>query len=143
MQIDSLATISNCCILGVLLGAVSQASAEESNSEKLDRRQVKLPGLIIDLQHKHVDLEAHVCINNGYLELIACGKGSKEHESIVAVTARPMHIHTALLLIGARNGHPAMLEISDGKSTRWISSGSRIQGCARRQSRRKGNFDGP
>jgi hypothetical protein len=54
------------------------------------------------------------------LELIACMKGSKEHESIVAIEARPMHIHTALLLLGANNGTPATSRPADEQKTRWI-----------------------
>lgn len=83
-------------------------------------RRVKLPGLVIDLQRRHVDLEAVICLERGFLELIACTQGTKQHESIVAVSARGMHIHTALLLLGAQNGHPAMRKPVDKEKTRWV-----------------------
>ena len=79
-----------------------------ADAAQADRPPVVLPGLTVDFAKRCVDLEATVCLDDGLLELIACTKGSKEHESIVAVTARPMHIHTALLLLGATSGQPAM-----------------------------------
>ncbi len=53
---------------------------------------------MVDFGKPCVDLEATVCLDNGFLEFLACAEGSEEHESIVSVVGRPMHIHTALLL---------------------------------------------
>ena len=85
------------------------------------RKPVKLPGMVIDFQKRCVDLEATICLDRGYLELIACTKGSKEHESIVSIEARPMHVHTALLFLGATNGNPAMRKPVDEEKTRWVN----------------------
>jgi alpha-galactosidase len=75
---------------------------------------------VINFQKRCVDLEATVCLDRGFLELIACTQRTKEHESIVVIDARPMHIHTALLLLGAIPGNPATREPSDEHGTRWI-----------------------
>ena len=99
--------------------SVSGKSADQSPPKPAGRR-VKLPGLVIDLQRRCVDLEAVICLERGFLELIACTKGTKQHESIVAVSARAMHVHTALLLLGAQNGHPAMRKPVDQEKTRWV-----------------------
>ncbi|MDA0837598.1 MAG: YdjY domain-containing protein [Planctomycetota bacterium] len=80
----------------------------------------KLPGLIIDIQERCVDIEGVVSLDKGLLELIACTKGSKEHESIITVMARPLHIHTALLVLGARNGNPAMHRQVGEQDKQWI-----------------------
>lgn len=40
--------------------------------------------------------------------MIACSKGTKEHESIVAIDVASKHVHLGFLLIGAQNGEPAM-----------------------------------
>jgi hypothetical protein len=85
------------------------------------RKNVKLPGLVINFQQRCVDIEGSICLDEGMLELIACTKETKEHESIVAITAKPMHIHTALLLLGANNGNPAMRKPIDEQRTRWIN----------------------
>jgi len=53
---------------------------------------------VVDFGKPCVDLKATVCLDDGFLELVARAEGSKEHESIVSVVGRPMHIHTALLL---------------------------------------------
>lgn len=83
-------------------------------------KEFKLPGLVINLEKGCVDVEATVCLDEGTLELIACTKDSKEHESIIAVAAKPSHIHAALLLLGARPGNPSMRKPLDAEGTRWI-----------------------
>ncbi len=93
------------------------------------RKNVKLPGLIIDFRNHCIDVEASVCLDRGALELIACTKGTKEHESIVVVNAKAMHIHAALLLIGAKPGNPAMQKPINKERTRWMHlppSGGRV-----------------
>ncbi len=80
----------------------------------------KLPGLTINSKERCVDIEATICLDEGALELIACTKGSKEHESVITVGARPIHIHTALLLLGARNGNPPMRQPIHDEATRWV-----------------------
>lgn len=105
-----------------LLSNVSRGAepALEESAAKPARKNVKLPGVVINFQERCVDVEATVCLDEGMLELIACTKDSKEHESIVVVRARPMHIHTALLLIGAQPGNPAMRRPIDEGRTRWV-----------------------
>ncbi len=93
--------------------------APEKPAAESTRENLKLPGLVIDFQKRCVDIEATICLDEGMLELIACMKGSKEHESIVAIEAKPMHIHTALLLLGANNGTPAMSKSVDEQKMQW------------------------
>jgi hypothetical protein len=89
--------------------------ALEAALEKLN-----LPGIAINLKERCVDVDATICLDNGMLELIACTKGTKEHESIVTVGARPAHIHAALLLLGAKNGSPAMRRPTNKEQTEWV-----------------------
>jgi hypothetical protein len=103
----------------------SAAWAEEpatkgSGNMKAALRKLKLPGIELNLEEQSVDVEATVCLHEGSLELIACAEGTKEHESILALSARPMHIHTAMLLMGAKPGNPAMKKVSDGEGVRWV-----------------------
>ena len=83
-------------------------------------RKLNLPGIKLNLEERCIDVNATVCLHKGLLELVACTKGSKEHESILSIAARPMHIHTAMLLMGARPGTPAMKKVVDGARTRWV-----------------------
>jgi hypothetical protein len=78
------------------------------------------PGVAINLQERCVDVESSVCLHRGTLELVACTKRTKEHESIVAIAAKPMHVHAALLLLGATPGHPAMRKQTGEPAERWI-----------------------
>ncbi len=78
------------------------------------------PGITINSKEKFVDIQSVVCLAEGYLEVIACAKDSREHESIVMVEAKPSHIHAALLLIGAQPGNPAMRKPVDEEGTRWV-----------------------
>jgi hypothetical protein len=82
--------------------------------------KLKFPGLAINLEERCVDVEASVCLRRGLLELVACTKGTKEHESIVVVEAKPMHIHAALLLLGAKPGSPATRQQLGDHVERWI-----------------------
>lgn len=96
-------------------------STDDAASDEEAVRTFKLPGLTANLDENFVDVDATVCLDQGYLELIACTKQTKEHESLVAVEASPRHIHAALLLIGAVNGHPAMRkQIGDEENPRWV-----------------------
>ncbi len=91
------------------------ASGLEAALEKL-----KLPGVKINLKELCVDVDGSICLDQGALELIACTKNSKEHESIVTIDAKAKHIHAALLLLGAKPGNPAMQKPVDKERTRWI-----------------------
>lgn len=77
--------------------------------------RLKMPGVKINLAEWSVDVAATLCLRDGLLELIACTVDSKEHESIIAVEARPSHIHTALLLLGATPGNPAMVRVIESE----------------------------
>ena len=95
-------------------------SAQEKSAAKPARKNLTLPGLVVDFQKRYVDIEATICLDEGMLKLIACTRETKEHESIVTITARPMHVHTALLLLGANNGHPAMRKPVGEGGARWV-----------------------
>ncbi len=117
------------CLLGVGGLAVAQEAAPLEPTRSASKagptmpaaRTVELPGMKIHVRQRMVDLEAVICLDQGPLELVACGRGTKEHESIVALSSRAMHIHTALLLIGAVNGHPAMRRPKPDEETVWES----------------------
>lgn len=115
-----LGMIAVCCLQPL----VAEEKAAVESSEKIptaieERIRAIFPHISIDSTERRVDVEAVVCLTNGFLELVACGKDSKEHESLVMVEAKPSHIHAALLLIGAQAGNPAMRKPLDKEGTRW------------------------
>ncbi len=80
------------------------------------------PHVRIDVAARTVEFDGEVPISltdvrapRVYLELIACIRDSKEHESLVMTPARPSHVHAALLSIGLQHGKPASWLQRDGK----------------------------
>lgn len=99
----------------------AEEKAPDGGQDKVLAEKIRaiFPHISIDAKDRRVDVEAVVCLEEGFLELIACGKDSKEHESVIMVEAKPSHIHAALLLIGAQAGNPAMRKPLDEEGTRW------------------------
>lgn len=85
-----------------------------------DRKQLDLPGIKVLLEERYLDVDSKVCLAEGLLELIACAKDTKEHESVIAIQAKAAHIHAALLLLRAQPGNPAMRKPVEGQEGRWI-----------------------
>lgn len=97
-----------------------EAGAEKAPADLAEKIRAIFPGITINSEERFVDVKSVVCLTEGYLEVIACAKDSREHESIVMVEAKPSHIHAALLLIGARPGNPAMRKPVNEEGTRWV-----------------------
>lgn len=62
--------------------------------------------VLIDNAGKRLLVKAEVVLREGLLEMFACLKQTKEHESIVAVDAKAQVIHAGLLALGAEPGSP-------------------------------------
>ena len=68
-----------------------------------------LPGIVVDTKAREVRLEGYVCLQKGGLELLVCGAGTREHESVIAVKAKPSHVTFALALLGLAPGKPGFM----------------------------------
>lgn len=122
------------CMFGLLAPVSAFADGKDESPAGADRHAQqqsaapavpKLPGIEINLVERSVDVDANVCLHEGMLELIACRKGTKEHESIVTINAEAKHIHLGLLLLGAGAGNPAMIKRLDDSGNRWAEVPSR------------------
>ena len=60
----------------------------------------------IDMKSKKVMLAGQICLRQGALEVFACPRRTKEHESIISVNATALELHTCLIAIGADPGKP-------------------------------------
>jgi hypothetical protein len=58
----------------------------------------------LDLKRKAVVIDGEVCLREGQLEMFACPKGTKEHESVVSLNCTAEQVHAALLAVGAKPG---------------------------------------
>ena len=104
-------------VTALFIACIHSGMADE-RAEKL--ADLNIPGIKIHAKEGYIDIDARVALTEGALEFIACTKDTKEHESVIVVDAKPLHIHTALLLIGAEAGHPAMSKPIGEEKNRWI-----------------------
>jgi hypothetical protein len=66
--------------------------------------------LWIDIENKTVVVGGWICLRAGMLEMFACPRNTKEHESVVSANARPELIHAALLALDIEPGNPARFD---------------------------------
>jgi hypothetical protein len=64
----------------------------------------------VDPKEKVVIVEGQVALREGMLEMFACTRSTKEHESIISANTKAYLVHAALLLLGAEPGHPVRFQ---------------------------------
>ncbi len=84
--------------------ATAPAAEHRGRSARLAR------GVVINWPKGQVEIDAEVVLREGVLELLACAPGTKEHESILRVRARPFDVYKALGLLGLPDGNPPYFE---------------------------------
>jgi hypothetical protein len=62
----------------------------------------------VDAAEKTVMIDGQVSLREGMLEMFACTRNTKEHESVVSANTKAYVVHAALLSLGAEPGHPAL-----------------------------------
>jgi hypothetical protein len=105
--------------IGLIAVAVSAAQAQQAKTGDAGGQQavddpankdlVRLSEkgeIWLDLKRKAVVVDGQVCLREGTLEMFACPKGSKEHESILALNCKAQEVHAGLLRVGAISGTP-------------------------------------
>ncbi|MBC8354206.1 MAG: hypothetical protein H8E66_19610 [Planctomycetes bacterium] len=84
--------------------------AEPTKSERNpNERLIKLAkehDVWVDPQRKLVVVDGEIAMREGALEMFACTKGTKEHESVIAIRSNAQLVHAGLLAVGAIAGHP-------------------------------------
>ncbi len=65
-----------------------------------------MPGVRINWRNREVEVAGVVVLREGMLELFACSADTREHESIVRISAQPTHVYQALGLLGLEPGSP-------------------------------------
>ncbi|MGY8771156.1 MAG: YdjY domain-containing protein [Pirellulales bacterium] len=64
----------------------------------------------IDLNNKVLVADGEICMREGGLEMFACLKGTKEHESVIAISTKAYIVHAGLLVLGAEPGSPVSFD---------------------------------
>jgi hypothetical protein len=100
--------ILSMCFLGLVLGQAPPARpASTGGSLRAEPGWKEVArNLWFDPKERCAILRARVVLREGILEHLMCVKGTKEHEAILATDAPPRAIHAALILTGAKEGHP-------------------------------------
>jgi hypothetical protein len=73
--------------------------------------------LWIDKKQHEIVMKGKVTVREGNLEMLACPAGTKDYESIVAVSTKAAPVHAALLAVGAKVGHPSHYDSKTQKYT--------------------------
>jgi hypothetical protein len=60
----------------------------------------------LDAKRGAVLVDGQISLRRGMLEMFACTRNTKEHESIVSANTQAFLVHAALLRLGAEPGHP-------------------------------------
>ncbi|MGD9724607.1 MAG: YdjY domain-containing protein [Pirellulales bacterium] len=104
----------------VAIGRAQEAAPDGSQPATPKRRLAKDPpgmqrlmpeyDVWIDARHKRVVMDGTVVLRQGQLEMLACPKGTKEHESIIAVDTKAYAVHAGLLAVGASVGTPVAFQ---------------------------------
>jgi hypothetical protein len=98
------------CLVGLIVIAANQSLADEPKNPadptaKLKRLSEDYP-VWLDTKNKQVIMDGEICLTRGPLEMFACTKGTKEHESVVSVPTKAFVVHAALLALGSKTGSP-------------------------------------
>lgn len=89
---------------------------EEPNSQKTESPKPSgwitlFPEVRVNRDLKAVEFTGTIAVDHKvFLEVLACPKNTKEHESLVVTAAAPSHVHAALLLIGLVPGSPGFYD---------------------------------
>ncbi len=115
------------------------APVPASSTEPANKAKPFAPGVRIDWQRRLVEVDVEVVLRDGALELLACSPRTREHESILTVRARPMHVFQAMGLIGLKPGTP--MRYDQGRDLQLAPTGEALDlqvSCGKGKEKRVG-----
>jgi len=71
---------------------------------------------VVDLDARTLSVPGVIALEEGWLEVVACMAGTREHEAIFVTPVKPSVVHAALLLMGAVPGSPAQYDRTTGRT---------------------------
>ena len=90
----------------------------DSPTEVSTAKQFTLEGgIVVNIHDGEVLIPGKIALDRGWLEVVACIEGTREHEAIFVTAVQPVFVHAALLLIGAEPGAPARYDAHSKTST--------------------------
>lgn len=104
-------------ILGTAIRADDEPTVEPAEEVPFAKQQFQPPvglkrfikgrDIWLDVKRKRILIDGVVCLREGQLEMFACPKRTKEHESVIAVNCLAREAHAGLIVVGGVSGHPA------------------------------------
>ncbi|MFI4874784.1 MAG: YdjY domain-containing protein, partial [Blastopirellula sp. JB062] len=86
--------------------AATNADVDQAADKPALRKLSNKHPIWFDRNRKMVIADGEICLRKGTLEMFACLKGTKEHESIIALPVKAMMVHAGLVACGAKPGTP-------------------------------------
>lgn len=91
--------------LGVAVAALAALGDDPNVAPTDSLKKISEKGDIwLDVKRQAIVVDGEVCLRQGFLEMFACPKGTKEHESIVALNCLAQEVHAGLLAVGGKPG---------------------------------------
>ena len=100
-----------------LTGLVGAGPASVPSTQPTTAGVGRFPHLEVDLKKREVRVECESLNPQMPIEFFCVLSGTSEHESVLRSEVRPMHLHTALLMLGAKPGEPTKYSESE---KRWL-----------------------
>jgi hypothetical protein len=95
------------CWLKLIAGLLATVAVEAAEPTPDKPTPLNPQGtVLLDKPGRRLLLKGEVCLREGVLEMFACLKRTKEHESIVSVDTQAWVVHAGLLALGAEPGQP-------------------------------------
>ncbi|MDH3891170.1 MAG: YdjY domain-containing protein [candidate division Zixibacteria bacterium] len=88
--------------------ATDDLSSVDSLVMMIDPHTYTVGNLRIDAKRREIVLPGWVNLDSGQVEYFATSPGGKTHESVLVLDAVPLHLQTALLLLGFESGRTTM-----------------------------------
>ena len=88
--------------------AADKVSSVDSLITRIDQDNYAIGGLRIDKKAHEIVVPGWVNLDTGQVEYFATMRGGKTHEAVLILDAMPLHLQTALLLLGFESGQTTM-----------------------------------
>jgi hypothetical protein len=105
-EAETASSTTNEADIGAAIAPVKPAPAPKLPEPKGAKRLSPDYDAWIDPKNKTVIVDGQVSLREGMLEMFACTRNTKEHESIVSANTKAFLVHAALLRLGAEPGRP-------------------------------------
>jgi hypothetical protein len=74
--------------------------SSDASVTKISATEYKIGSLLLNSERREVYIQGNVNMKKGMIELLACGRTGKLHESVLVLDLVPHELHVALLLLG-------------------------------------------